>query len=101
MKYAYLFEAKSIQSYIFSTNKLKEIVGGSELIEQLTSTDGLVSTTLNALGLEQGIDIRFSRCAGAAFYAFSDSEESIKKLSSLWPLVFRQYAPDMEFIHQR
>ena len=97
MKYAYLFEAKSIQSYIFATNKLKEIVGGSELIEQLTSQKGLVTTTLEALNLKQ--DICFSRCGGAAFYAFSDSKSNIGRLSAVWPLVFRQYAPDMEFIH--
>lgn len=94
--HAYLFEAKSIQSYIFSTNKLKEIVGGSELIEQLTSKKGLVNTTLQTLGLD---DIELSRCGGAAFYAFSKSENSIHTLSQLWPLLFRQYAPDMEFIH--
>lgn len=97
MFYAYLFEAKSIQSYIFATNKLKEIIGGSELIEQLTSTNGLLRQTLRSL--KEGKDIELSRCGGAAFYAFSENEENLKKLANLWPLVFRQYAPDMEFIH--
>ena len=45
--YAYLFEAKSIQSYIFATSKLKEIIGGSELIEQLTAKNGLLKKTLD------------------------------------------------------
>ncbi|QTR44834.1 hypothetical protein J9253_12480 [Thiothrix litoralis] len=97
--YAYLFEAKSIQSYIFATNKLKEIIGGSELIERLTANDGLLRQTLISLGFEEDADIRLSRCGGAAFYAFSENEENLKKLANLWPLVFRQYAPDMEFIH--
>lgn len=96
MIYSYLFEAKSIQSYIFSTNKLKEIVGGSELIEMLTADNGLLKRTLQLLNLDK--DIKLSRCGGAAFYAFG-AKEPIEKLANLWPLVFRQYAPDMEFIH--
>ena len=96
--YSYLFEAKSIQSYIFATNKLKEIIGGSELIEQLTADHGLLKRTLQSLGLEK--DIELSRCGGAAFYAFG-TKEPIEKLANLWPLVFRQYAPDMEFIHAK
>ncbi len=99
MIHTYLFEAKSIQSYIFATNKLKEIIGGSELIEQLTADDGLVKQTVRSLGLED--KITFSRLGGAAFYAFSEKKEAIDELATLWPLVFRQYAPDMEFIHAR
>lgn len=98
--YAYLFEAKSIQSYIFATNKLKEIIGGSELIEQLTAEHGLLKRTLQSLDLELEKDIKLSRCGGAAFYAFG-AKEPIEKLANLWPLVFRQYAPDMEFIHAK
>ncbi len=99
MIHTYLFEAKSIQAYIFATNKLKEIIGGSELIEQLTAEDGLVKQTVRSLGLEGNIEL--SRLGGAAFYAFSEKKEAIDKLATLWPLVFRQYAPDMEFIHAR
>ncbi len=99
MIHTYLFEAKSIQSYIFATNKLKEIIGGSELIEQLTAEDGLVKQTVKSLGIEP--NITFSRLGGAAFYAFSEDQEAIDKLVMIWPLVFRQYAPDMEFIHAR
>lgn len=105
MTHAYLFEAKSIQSYIFATNKLKEIIGGSELIENLTEKNGLLFNVLDALKLTYGdsdtVDIRLSRCGGAAFYAFSENSDAIQKLASLWPLVFRQYAPDMEFIHAK
>ena len=97
MVYSYLFEAKSIQSYIFATNRLKEIVGGSEQIEQLTGDDGLVCQTLTTLGSIETIEL--SRLGGAAFYAFSKIESDVSKLAALWPLVFQQYAPSLQFIH--
>jgi len=97
--YAYLFEAKSIQSYILATNRLKEIVGASELVERLTgsfdSQDALLNHALNAIGGNG--KIQFSRKGGATFYAFSECFEVIDKLASLWPLLVRQYAPDLEF----
>lgn len=99
MFYSYLFEAKSIQSYIFSTNKLKEIIGGSELIEQLTAKEGLLRQTLTTIDLDNTIQL--SRCGGAAFYAFSENKDAINRLANIWPLAFRQYAPDMEFIHAK
>ena len=34
-KFLYGASVQGIQSFIFQTNKLKEIVGGSELIEQI------------------------------------------------------------------
>ncbi len=90
--HSYLFEAKSIQSYILATNRLKEIVGGSELVEGLTGS--LLEDVLEAVDGE----IRFSRRGGGAFYAFSTDAETIERLAMLWPLVVRQYAPDLEFV---
>lgn len=94
----YLFEAKSIQSYIFATNRLKEIVGGSELIESITGVSGLLDHTLNALQFRE--EICFSRRGGGAFYAFGNAQ-AIGALADVWPLLIRKYAPNMEFIHAR
>jgi hypothetical protein len=98
--HAYLFEAKSIQSFILSTNRLKEIVGASELVESLTgSLDEQAATSLldDALEAIGKPDIYFSRRGGATFYAFSQDKEAIDDLATLWPLLVRQYAPDLEF----
>jgi hypothetical protein len=39
MKYLYGASVQGIQSFIFETNKLKEIVGASELVEQICTTE--------------------------------------------------------------
>lgn len=91
--HAYLFEASSIQSYIFQTSRLKEIIGASELIASLTDT--LLPTTLNALGISN--QIRFSRCAGGAFYAFSEDQQAIERLYAVWTLLLQQYAPGLPY----
>jgi Cas10/Cmr2, second palm domain len=91
--YAYLFEAKSIQAYLLSTNRLREIVGGSELVEGLTAHEGLLDDVMQAIG--SGIE--FSRRGGAAFFAFSQEHVTIAKLAALWPLLVRQHAPDLSF----
>jgi hypothetical protein len=93
----YLFEAKSIQSYILATNRLKEMVGASELVESLCSR--LLDDTLASLGGTGRVE--FSRRGGGAFFAFSPDSEAIDGLTTLWPLLVRQYAPDLYFVHAR
>ncbi|OGT90058.1 MAG: hypothetical protein A2286_03415 [Gammaproteobacteria bacterium RIFOXYA12_FULL_61_12] len=90
--HCYLFEAKSIQTYLLATNRLKEIVGGSELVEGLTGD--LLNSALDAIGG----GVQFSRKGGGSFFAFSEKKDSIDKLAALWPLLVRQYAPDLEFV---
>lgn len=93
--YCYLFEAKSIQAYLLATNRLKEIVGGSELVEGLTGK--LLDDALDAVGGR----ILFSRRGGGAFFAFSEAKEAIDRLAALWPLLVQQCAPDLEFVQAR
>lgn len=95
--HAYLFEAKSIQAYILATNRLKEMIGASELIESLT--DKLLTDVVKTIGGTTKIE--FSRRGGGAFYAFSSDTQIIEKLATLWPLVVRHYAPDLEFVQAR
>ncbi|HYN78848.1 MAG TPA: hypothetical protein VES73_13790, partial [Lamprocystis sp. (in: g-proteobacteria)] len=95
--YTYLFEAKSIQSYLLTTNRLKEIVGGSEMVEALTGVGGLLDDARKAVGGE----ITFSRRGGGAFFAFSEDESTRNRLADLWPLLVRQHAPDLEFVQAR
>lgn len=96
-KYAcYLFEAKSIQQYLFSTNRLREIVGGSEMIENITGKDGLLDNLIKELDINK--KLVFSRKGGGAFYAFSEPE-TIRKLKNAWSLLFQIAIPNMTFNH--
>ena len=100
MWHAYLFEAKSIQAYLFTTGRLSEIVGGSELVEQLTAQNGLVDKVLEAIGDSNG-EVLFSRRGGGAFFAFSQNKDLIDKLAALWSFSVQQLAPGLVFAEAR
>lgn len=95
--HTYLFEAKSIQTFILATNRLKEIIGGSEMVEVLA--DSLLDKVLEAI--EGKDNIVFSRRGGGAFFAFSEDKTAIDQLASLWPLCVRQHVPGLSFVQAR
>lgn len=97
--HCYLFEAKSIQGYIVDTGRLKELIGGSELIDSLCPD--LVDNLLEEMALEKGKDILFSRNAGGAFYAFSEDNDKLSRFATAWTLLVRQYAPGLELAQAR
>lgn len=96
--YAYQFEAKSIQSYIFDSGRLKDIIGASELIESLCTAGGLLDDVTRTLGLTTD-DVEFSRRAGGAFVAILRQAHHAQQLRDVWSLVVQQYAPGLEYIH--
>src|SRR6266446_2330870 len=66
--FAYLFEAKGIQRYILDSGPLRDLVGASDLVAGLASSDenDLIAEVLRALGVHaEGVN--FSRRAGGAF----------------------------------
>ncbi len=99
MAYAYLFEAASIQSYLFDSTKLKDIIGASELLEYLWLDNGLLDQVLETLKLKQ--TIVFSRRTGGAFYAFAENAKDLDALQQLWTLSVQQVAPELRFVEAR
>jgi len=96
MPVIYTFEAKSIQSYILDSSKLRDMVGASELIEDITA--GLLDKVLQALKLQPDQDIEFSRKAGGAFIAILQSLEHAQNLRDLWTFTVRTCLPGLEFV---
>lgn len=93
--HACLFEAKSIQSYILRSGRLRHVVGASELVDGLSGP--LLDDCLAALQLTEGDDFACSRRAGGAIYLFFTRVDQRDAFRDLWSLVARQYAPGLEF----
>ncbi len=110
MIYCYLFEAKSIQQYLFRSGKLKDVIAASERLDNLIDSEQ--GSVLNQVLLTAGLDsdllaldkcnadensIHFLRCKGGAFYSYSESEAPLLALRSLWTLTIQQLFPSLEF----
>jgi hypothetical protein len=103
MTFALLFEAKSIQSFLFGSGRMRDAIAASELVESLTG--GLLDAALNALDLpasmeaddDAGAKVWFSRRAGGAFHAFLSDADDRDRLLALWTLMVQQRAPGLAF----
>ena len=93
--YAYMFEVRGIQSFLFSSGKLKDLVSGSELIDFLCKQP--LQEVLKVCGLEHYDSQQHSpRCAGGSFYLLIENRESADRLKNIWPLVVEQLLPGVE-----
>lgn len=90
MVYAYLFEAKGVQRYLFTSGRLRDVVGASDLVGRIAASDGddvigrvLASKSVGAAVVtavtcgSDAKDVSFSRRAGAAFCLHSASRETL------------------------
>ncbi len=97
-----IFEVKSIQAFLFASARLRDAIGGSELIDLLTneqSDSNLLDAVLQATET-QGL-IEFSRRAGGAFYAFSQDAAALDRFAALWTLAVQHWAPGLGFVFGR
>lgn len=95
-KYAYLFEARGIQRFLFSTGKLKDMVNGSELIDYICSENGYVDQLLKSLGLDESV--KAPRKAGGAFYLVFEHEKDAIRFRAMWRLLSSQRFPSVECV---
>lgn len=99
MNKAYLFEAHSIQSYILEGGKLAEMVGASEILEELVSEGGPLDKVLAEMGLKKDSDFVFARRGGGAFYLLFDDAGHARRLMEVWALIVGGFAPGLEYVH--
>lgn len=87
-QYLYGAAVQGIQSFIFQTNELKDIVGASELVENICTElfDGL----LKEKGIKSGESVTLA--AGKVEYIF-DTKEDCEKVVREFPKRIVEYAP--------
>ncbi|WBM74943.1 Cas10/Cmr2 second palm domain-containing protein [Saprospira grandis] len=93
-KYLYSASVQGIQSFIFQTNKLKEIAGASELVEQLSTPDAL-EEALAYLGVDFKKENLIVAAAGKIKYLFDDLA-ACEKLCQYMPIYVSQEAPGLQ-----
>ncbi len=92
-----MFEVKGIQSFIFSTGRLKDMVAGSELIDLLCRTP--LDATLQTVGLDPSSVLCPRRAGGAFYLVFSEAQQQqAQRFRRLWPLLVDQLLPGIEQI---
>lgn len=110
MTFVYLFEAKSIQAYLFKSGKLKDVIAASErldsfiddnknsLLYSVLTTNNLPSDLITEQAENSNKDIiQFLRAKGGAFYAYSSNKDLLVTLRSAWTLTIQQLFPSLEF----
>ena len=94
MKYAYLFETRGIQRFLFATGKLKDMLEGSELIDYICADHGLLDETLDSLNLTD--KVTSPRKAGGVFYLVFDKQSDVQSFQNTWRLLMSQWLPTVE-----
>ncbi|MFA8436805.1 MAG: hypothetical protein ACEPOZ_20045 [Marinifilaceae bacterium] len=88
LMYLYGASVQGIQDFIFKTNKLKEIVGASELVERICTDQFKEVAGVKIAGNENVI----TTAAGNIKYLFDD-EDKCRKLVRQFPKTIMEYAP--------
>lgn len=99
MEYCYIFETSSIQEWIFSGGKLRDVVGASLQLDHLCSWDGedLFEEALSASGLKTPKDTAIVRRGGGGVIALGSNKSALVRLRAIFTLKVRVSLPDLIF----
>ena len=89
MRWLYRYESKGIQSFILATERLREMVGASELVESMAR---LAKDRAAQCGGEE-----IMAAAGAATFVFPD-DASLERFAAEWPLCVDAEAPGLPVV---
>jgi len=92
--HAYLFEARGIQRFLFSSGKLRDMLNGSELIDYICAKNGYLDQVLEKLDLAPATPRR----AGGAFYLIFNNKADVQRMQATWRLAVAQWLPGLECV---
>lgn len=95
MAWYYTFEAKEIQGFIMQSDKLRDMVGGSELVAQLCGR--FLEESLRAAGVRDPRSVIIANAAGWARLKF-DEEAQAREFACWWPMIVSRYAPGLKLV---
>lgn len=88
-----LLNVQSIQNYILAGDKLKDMIGGSALVDLLTgSPDSLLHKAINEITGEPPVEEIFLRDGGGAASLVLPKKDA-DTLAQIWPLLVHLHAP--------
>ncbi len=98
MRVAWWFETRGIQRFLADGGRLRDVIGGSELVDWLARWDGgdLLEAALRALDPTDDPPLYFVRRAGGAAVAIGE-RTALERLRTLVGLAVRELAPTLEF----
>ncbi len=96
-QWLYRYEVKGIQDFIFQTNRLKEIIGASSLIEELGELfEHLLERAGCAISKE---DFLQPPAAGSASVKVCDDHlEAFRGAVAAWPMIVSRHAPGLQVV---
>lgn len=95
MSAPYLLLDFHISTYFNPENNdvAKQLPDAKEVVDYLSAD--FLDGVLKGLGLKEDKDVFFVRQAGKGFYAGAHDEKKLTEFIQLWPILIRQYAPNL------
>ena len=95
LKYLFAFEARGIQEFVLESDELREMVGGSLVVEGVTGT--LLDEALRGLGIGAASTQELVRAAGRGQIGL-ESEEDARRLAGIWPVAVDRFSGGLEVL---
>lgn len=95
MAWLYCFESKEIQKFIMRSDKLRDMVGGSELVNQLCGE--FLIESIAGLGISESRRSIIAQAAGWARIVF-DEKADVEKIYNAWPFLVNHFAPGLQIV---